>query len=350
MGIVTNPVIGHLSDTTRSRLGRRRPWLLAGVPVVLALSVAAGSADSVPALTLWWSLLQVGVNMMMAPLAATVPDLVPEGRRGRATACLGIAGACAPVLGTAVQAVLTSPALTYPALAALIAVSQAVFVSTLRGDDVQPRPRPRVLPRATGRGSRALLPHDRDFWIVWVHRLLFALGQNAALAYLFYYLQDVIDYEGLNPGRTTDDGVLLLTAVYAPCVMAAAVVVGALSDRTRRFRVYIIGATLLFGTGAVLGAVTGSWGGVLALAALTGIGYGAYEEVSMAMAIHLLPDDERRGRDLSIINVATLLAIGLGPFVAAAGIALSGYAAVFLGSGVLVLVGGMMVTLVRGAR
>lgn len=34
VGILTNPVIGHLSDTTRSRLGRRRPWLLAGVPVV----------------------------------------------------------------------------------------------------------------------------------------------------------------------------------------------------------------------------------------------------------------------------------------------------------------------------
>jgi len=40
---VTDPVVGHLSDRTRSRLGRRRPWLLASVLPVAAAYVAIWS-------------------------------------------------------------------------------------------------------------------------------------------------------------------------------------------------------------------------------------------------------------------------------------------------------------------
>lgn len=344
-GILTNPSIGRLSDLTRTRWGRRRPWLVAGVAVIVPVSFAIGNAGSVAELVLWWCLLQLGANMLMAPLTATIPDLVPERRRGLASACLGISWAFAPAIGTAVQTLAGSPSLTYPALAALILVSQLFFLATLRRDRTQPGARTTAV-----RGLRDLVPRDRDFGLIWLHRFLFALGQNVALAYLFYYLQDVIRYEQLHPGSTADDGVLLLTVIYAPCVIVAAVVAGILCDRAHRFKIYIVAATVVFAGGAVLGAVTASWTGVLVLAALTGIGFGAYEAVSMAMTIHLLPDPERRARDLSIINVATMIAIAIGPAVAAIIISLSGYAAMFVGAGVAVLASGAIVTLVRGAR
>ena len=34
--LITDPVIGHLSDNTRSRWGRRRPWMLVGALLVVA--------------------------------------------------------------------------------------------------------------------------------------------------------------------------------------------------------------------------------------------------------------------------------------------------------------------------
>lgn len=345
VGILAGPLIGRLSDATDTRWGRRRPWLTAGAALILAASYAAGRAGSVGELVLWWGLLQLGASTVLAPLTATVPDRVPEDRRGVASACLGAAGAFAPVLGTAVQALTQSAADTYTTLAILVVLAQLFFLAALRGDRARPVP----LPDRRHRPHILFPRRHRDFALVWAHRFLFALGQNVSFAYLFFYLQDVVRYEHLYPGRTTDDGALVLTVVYGSCAVLAALLAGTLCDRTHRFKVYILASALAFVGGTLLGTVTASWSGVLALVALTGTGYGAYEAVSMAMAIRLLPDQERRARDLSVINTAGLIAIALGPIAAAALIDLSGYSTMFAAASVTALAGGVVVTFVRGA-
>src|SRR5690554_6296426 len=43
---IDNPVLGWLSDRTRTRWGRRRPWLLIGAPLLAASMIAFFSAPS----------------------------------------------------------------------------------------------------------------------------------------------------------------------------------------------------------------------------------------------------------------------------------------------------------------
>src|SRR5215471_674987 len=39
LDMLTDPLVGHLSDNTRSRWGRRKPWMLAGVLVAALTAV-----------------------------------------------------------------------------------------------------------------------------------------------------------------------------------------------------------------------------------------------------------------------------------------------------------------------
>jgi maltose/moltooligosaccharide transporter len=82
-GLIVQPIIGHASDRTWNRLGRRRPYFLTGailssialilMPRVSVLWMAAG--------LLW--ILDASINISMEPFRAFVADMLPEEQRTR---------------------------------------------------------------------------------------------------------------------------------------------------------------------------------------------------------------------------------------------------------------------------
>jgi maltose/moltooligosaccharide transporter len=82
-GLIVQPIIGHASDRTWNRMGRRRPYFLTGallssaalilMPRVSALWMAAG--------LLW--ILDASINISMEPFRAFVADMLPEEQRTR---------------------------------------------------------------------------------------------------------------------------------------------------------------------------------------------------------------------------------------------------------------------------
>ncbi|MEV4089863.1 MFS transporter, partial [Nonomuraea fuscirosea] len=89
---VDNPLLGHLSDRTRSRFGRRRPWLLVGAPMLVACMIAFFSAPSSlrgMGLVLWFAvfaiLCEAFDSMINANYGALLPELYPR-ERDRAVA------------------------------------------------------------------------------------------------------------------------------------------------------------------------------------------------------------------------------------------------------------------------
>ena len=80
-GLLVQPVIGYFSDRTWTRLGRRRPYFLAGAIVAtLALFVMPNSpALWIAAGTLW--ILDASINISMEPFRAFVGDQLPARQR-----------------------------------------------------------------------------------------------------------------------------------------------------------------------------------------------------------------------------------------------------------------------------
>jgi GPH family glycoside/pentoside/hexuronide:cation symporter len=159
-----NPVFGHLSDRTRSRWGRRRPYLVTGALVLAGTTIALFSvpgpvADSAVGLAVWFAVFAITTEMADSLINASYGALLPElftHERRRATAnavrqgaqlvALVIALALTPVLARNVLGTEGS-AVGYGRLAVIFGVvAAAVILWTafgVREDpalDAEPRP------------------------------------------------------------------------------------------------------------------------------------------------------------------------------------------------------------------
>src|SRR5690348_2853669 len=107
-GLIVQPIIGHASDRTWGRLGRRRPYFLAGailsslalilMPQCSALWMAAG--------LLW--VLDTSINISMEPFRAFVADLLPEQQRTRGFAMQSLFIGLGAVVASALPYLLTN--------------------------------------------------------------------------------------------------------------------------------------------------------------------------------------------------------------------------------------------------
>ena len=80
-GLIVQPIIGHFSDKTWGRLGRRRPYFLFGA---IATTIALVFMPNAPVLwmaaaTLW--IMDAAINVTMEPVRAFVGDNLPEEQR-----------------------------------------------------------------------------------------------------------------------------------------------------------------------------------------------------------------------------------------------------------------------------
>jgi maltose/moltooligosaccharide transporter len=80
-GLLVQPVIGHMSDHTWGRLGRRRPYFLAGALLSSTALLLMPNAPSLwMAAGLLW-ILDASINISMEPFRAFVADMLPEEQR-----------------------------------------------------------------------------------------------------------------------------------------------------------------------------------------------------------------------------------------------------------------------------
>jgi len=80
-GLLIQPIIGHMSDNTWGRLGRRRPYFLVGAILAsLALLIMPNSPALWVAAGMLW-ILDASINISMEPFRAFVGDMLPDEQR-----------------------------------------------------------------------------------------------------------------------------------------------------------------------------------------------------------------------------------------------------------------------------
>lgn len=341
-GIVTLallPVCGALCDRTRSRLGRRKVWVLGGTAAYAVALVLTGYQHSWGALAATWGLAAAAVCAITAGLTATVADEVPDEQRGLVSGAMFGPQSVGLVVGlVAVEGL--SAAGRYWAIALALLVLALPFL--LRYRDVDPGHGAPALSVAEIVESLWVDPRRHpDFGWAFGSRLLVNIGNALGTTYLYFFLKD--DLHVSDP----DASLLELSLIYVVFTLLATFAGGVASDRSGRRKVFVGVAAALQGLAALLLVAFPSYAVAAVGAALLGAGYGAFLAVDQALVTAVLPSADDRAKDLGILNIGTNVPQALGPLMAAALVAWVGFGAMFAVAGLMSLAGAVMVRPVR---
>jgi len=308
--LIAFPLSGALSDRTVSRFGRRRPWILGGTLLFAAALVLLGLQQTMLGIGVFWSLALIGFCVLTAAITATISDQVPVNQRGFVSGWVSAPQAVGTILGLLLVVLLALSTLVgYLLVAVLLVVLVAPFLLFTR-DAVLPA----EVEKAPLLGGFWISPRRfPDFGWTLLSRILVNLGNALGTTLLLYFLMF-----GLNRGAAAEDDLLILTLVYMVFFIASALVVGRLSDRLGRRKVFVYIAAYLQAAAALILAFVPDYSVAIAAAALLGLGYGSFMAVDQALATQVLPDAQSRGKDLGIMNIATAVPQALAPLLGAA--------------------------------
>jgi MFS family permease len=349
--LVFNPIGGALSDRTRSRFGRRAPWLVAASAGLLVMLALLGSASTIPLILIAWCLAQAVANLYQAPLTAVVPDRVAPARRGAASSVAGVASVLGGVAGVGLASKFSLHlAVGYPALGVLVVLTAWYFVASTTDAPTAGWARP---PRDTRRAAARLgdftsaLRH-RDFALVFASRAAAILGYFLVISYELYILTDYIKLPGaMKPAQ----GVTVLAAISAVGAILAAAIAGPVSDRLDRRKPFVFLSSAIAGAGCILPVLSPTFTTIEIFAALAGLAFGCYLSVDAALVTLVLPRGEDAARDLGVLNIANAGPQVIAPLFAALIIShLGGYRTLFIVGGCCGIAGAFAVMGVRSVR
>ncbi len=349
VGLVTNPVVGRLSDRSTAKWGKRRPWILVGATGTLGAAAVMAFAADIPTLLGGYFLTSVFVNILGAMLIAMIADQIPEGQRGVAS---GVAGITLPIglVGGSflVQALAPNIVLMFLIPGSLAFFLVLPFLFTLRDKHLDKSDRPPFGMRDLVRTFYVSPRQHRDFSWAFASRFMVQLAAAFVTTYLAYYL---IDHLGAT-AESAPNLVFLGLLALSIATMIAAPLGGKLSDLLRRRKIFVLLAAVIFGIAFFMLASGSTVPAFLAAMAVAGIGYGAYNAVDLALVTDVLPDPEDTAKDLGVFNMAATLPQTLAPVLAPIILALGdgSYSVLYAVGGVLGLIGAIAILPVRKAR
>ncbi|WP_243077172.1 MFS transporter [Microbacterium sp. SS28] len=344
------PLVGLASDRTRSRMGRRAPWILFGTLAGAVLLAGLRFAPTVAALALIWMLAQAVLNTASGPLVATVADRMPENRRGTASALGGFGNFFGGVLGGVTAGFLFGAVGLdfYFLIAAAVALAGVLFVIFARDASSKDLEVPEFNWKEFFVGFTVAL-RSRNFRFVWFARILLTFGYAVSTALSLYMMQSYVQPALSSAEATQTAGLLALVGV--PFMIIAVLVAGRLSDKLQKRRSFVVFSSALMALSMLIPIISPTLPALFLQAIIGGIAFGAYLPVDQALFIDVLPDQKAAGRDLGVAALGSNLGQALGPALAGAVVALTGaYLGVWIAAFVLVALAAVAVIPLKGVK
>lgn len=352
--MLTGPFMGVWSDRTRTRIGRRRPFLIGGMILGVGSLLVMATAPNVLILGLGWILAQLGWGTAFSNLSNSQADRLPESQRGKVAGFGSFATQIAPVFGVVLAQFFTGNALLlFLVPGAVGVVFLTLFIVLIHEDDNRALAKDPITVRQV---LAKYLYNPRsypDFSWNWLSRFLFYSGITLNTTYTAYFFADRL-------GITVEAVTGLIASVSLGGILA--VTLGALgggfmSDRLHRRRLFVLIGGLIMASGMLVEAFAGNAVVLIAGSLIASLGLGLFAAVDQALLLDVLPERETdAGRFMGITGFATAIPQSLAPL-AASGIILIGatpghsnYTLLFIVAAALTIVSGAIVLRIRSVR
>jgi maltose/moltooligosaccharide transporter len=144
IAIVMNPIMGSRSDKTKTRFGRRMPYLIAGIPLAAAffigLPLTQGIAGMPGLIGLVVLILGFDISMSIyrAPVVAMMPDFTPPEKRSPANGVINLMGGIGSIFAFVAGSILygVSPLLAFGVTALIMLLCLAVLVFAIHEPEI----------------------------------------------------------------------------------------------------------------------------------------------------------------------------------------------------------------------
>jgi MFS family permease len=352
---IVTPVSGALSDRTRSRFGRRTPWILLGGLVGGIATILIPHGGNIAGITTFWVLATISLNSMLPAITTVVADRFRPSERGMVSGVVGATMTAGLSAGTIFGGLLAAHMfVAYAILGGGVMLACTSFVL------LNPEPQ---LPADFGSPP----PFDlksflRGFWIsprehpdfAWAFfgRFSIYMGYQGILTYLLYILEDHIGLSQADANAM----IARMSSVTLAALIVSSLMSGWLSDRLGRLKPLVFLAGVIMALAVVAPLVSRNIPGMFGYAVLIGLGYGAFMSVDLALMTRVLParptGEDATGKDLGILTTAINIPQSLSPVLAATLLSLTGnnYPLLFCVAGAFVLGGAALVLPIRSVK
>lgn len=316
VGVFLAPWAGNRSDRTRTRWGRRMPYLVGVVPVAAVLFVLLPHAPSFPVLLTLIFLFGLTINMLKPIAESLMPDFVRPEHRGRGTAIVKIATSLTIIVSALVSLFLVDHhlylAFAVPSILMVIAVvvlavtvherNSHGYQSALAADDVDGDLDPVVPLRRVL--TSIVTSKDRTRLVLIVATFFFIAAWAGSRSLLTPYGTEALD---LTRGQA---GGLPLFAGFG--FILAAYPIALIADRYGRVRT-IRSGVLIFVLAMAIAELVPTRGITTGALIVAAIGYAAFVINAVVLWWELAPTDGLLGTYTGIWTATFSLAGTLGP-------------------------------------
>lgn len=342
---IANVLEGAWSDRTRSRWGRRTPWLYFGSIGAAICTYFWGTADSVTAIIVWDSIYMIFLNAIVAPMIAVLSDRVAPRHRGTISSMYAI-GMSAGVYGGQIIAswfigINEENGVILMAIFALLSGPLASFIFKEKSSIGMPVER---LTMKNFLDNFAFPLKDcRDFYLALFGKLFVVSAQFTVGGYQLYILTDYIMLEE----RDAASYISYISMILMIFSLGFALISGPIADKLHQRKWPVVISSLLMAIGCIIPSIAPEAYLMLVYAAISGMGYGMFSSMDQALNIDVLPNKNTAAKDLGILNIANNGGQVIGPIFTSMVIGIVGYDYVFHLGFALALAGALMLALIR---